>query len=97
MTKKITMATVKSFIKKNADGLFLKKINSYDGMCDGVNDRSAHSFMKVTLNSHSHANQLGIEGAWFTPGGNLLTEYNDGVFKGFDVYNCCGHFIIATK
>jgi hypothetical protein len=97
MTKRITMATIKSFIKKNSEELFLKKINSYDGMCDGVNERAAHGFTQVEFNHQSHANQLGIPGAWFTPGGNLLTEYNDGVFKGFDVYNCCGHFIIAVK
>ena len=94
---KITMATVKSFIRKNTDNLYLKKINSYDSMCDGVNERAAHGFTQVALNPQAHANKLGIDGAWCTPGGNLLTEYNDGIFKGFDVYNCCGHFVIAVK
>lgn len=97
MTKRITMATVKSFIKKNSDKLFLKKINSYDGTIDGINDRASHGFTRVVYNPNSHSNQLGIEGAWFTPGRNLLTVYDDGTYKGYDVCNCCGHFIIAIK
>ena len=97
MTKRITMATIKSFIKKNADNLYLKKVNSFDGMVDGISEAGAHDFSQVELNPNTHKNQLGINGAWFTPSGNLLTAYDDGTFKGFDVYNCCGNFIIAIK
>ena len=60
---KITMATVKSFIKKNAQELYLKKINSYDSMCDGINERDAHGFTQVALNPQTHKNKLGIDGA----------------------------------
>ncbi len=92
-----TLATIKSFIKKNADNLYIKKLNSFDGMCDGISDRSAHPFTQVAVNPELADRRLGIAGAWFTPGGNLFTPYDDGVFKGFDVYNCCGNFVIATK
>jgi hypothetical protein len=97
MTKRITLATIKSFIKKNSDNLYLKKINAFDGMCDGISDRGAHGFTQVAVNPEGNKNRLGIEGAWFTSSGNLFTEFDDGVFKGYDVYNCCGNFVIATK
>ncbi len=95
MTKRITKSTIKSFIKKNADNLYIQKKSSYDGMCDGWSDRAAHPFQRASIGTHS--NQLGIEGAWFTTTGNIFHEYNDGVYIGYNVYNCCGEFNIAIK
>lgn len=97
MTKRITIATIKSFIKKNANNLHLKKKHSFDGMTDGTSFETAHPFKRVTIDPIAHKNTLGIDGAWFTSSGNLFTAYDDGVYKGYEVYNCCGHFFIATK
>ncbi len=97
MTKRITKATIKAFIKKNANQLYLQKKSSYDGMCDGWSDRAAHPFQRVSVGSGTHDKQLGIDGVWFTTTGNLFQEYNDGVYVGYNVYNCCGEFNIAIK
>lgn len=35
-TQKITLATLKSFAKRNAENLFTKEESCFDGMVDGV-------------------------------------------------------------
>ena len=92
--KKITKATIKSFIKKNEGKLFIKKLSSFDGMQDCVmpdND----SFSQVQKTRFHIPHTLGIKKAWFV-GGEHYTEYKDDTFAGYKVYNCCGSFILAV-
>lgn len=96
--KRITMATIKSFIKKNHGNLFLNIKSSFNGMVDGCDYHKGSQFEAVEHTESFSNNKLGVQGAWFVrDGGDLLRAYEDEQFIGFDVYNCCGSFIIAVK
>jgi len=94
---KTTKSTIKSFIRKNADNLFINVRSSFDGMIDGCayyND----GFKKASKDSHNERNTLGVAGAWFVgQSRDYFQSYNESGFTGYSVSNCCGHFIIAVK
>jgi len=102
-TKKITLATVKSFINKNRDNLLINVKSSFDGMTDCC--ESLHEgFIKAkadktqSLNSDYRNATQGIEGAWFVGRSNdYCTPYETGTLKGIEVYNSCGCFILAIE
>lgn len=94
--KKITLATIKSFIKKNED-LYIKNKSDFDGMVDGVRECSNQSFRKAERKDGLTENTLGIVGAWFVKSSrDGFNEYEDEQYKGYEVYNCCGSFILAV-
>ena len=44
-----------------------------------------------------HENTLGVAGAWFVGGSrDYFREYSEGGFKGYEVSNCCGRFVLAV-
>ena len=93
---KPTVATLKSFIAKNRDNLFIKQKSRFDGMCDGV-VYDVNAGFKAALPSTSHMkNTLGIKGAWVV-GRDLISAYEANGFKGYDVYNCTGSFVLAVR
>jgi hypothetical protein len=93
---KITKATVKSFIKKNSDNLFINVKSVFDGMIDGCVSFNG-GFIKVEK-IDGHANEMGICGAWFVgQSRDYFREYEDNSFLGIEVYNSCGTFIIAVQ
>jgi hypothetical protein len=93
--KKITIATVKSFIKKNEQNLLINVKSRFDGMTDGVEDQNG-GFNKIRKSDRFHNNTLGILGVWFTPSTRNWCEiYEDSNFTGYRVDNCCGCFIVA--
>jgi len=96
-TKKITLATIKSFIRKNEDKLFINVKSSFDGMIDGCayyND----GFKKANKTNENLRNTAGVNGAWFVNGSrDYFTPYNENGYTGYSISNCCGHFILATK
>lgn len=93
--KKITIATVKSFIKMNPDFLFINIKSRFDGMTDGIEDSNG-GFQKARKLDRFHNNTLGIAGVWFTPSTrNWCERYEDEFYQGFRVDNCCGCFIVA--
>lgn len=97
---KITMATVKSFIRKNEGKLYIRTKSSFDGMVDGVRDCPDRDWSLALAPDagHNHSNQLGIHGAWFVGGSrDYLQPITDGEFTGFHVYNCCGSFDLAVR
>lgn len=98
-TKKITMATVKSFIKKNINDLYVKCESSFDGMTDCVEyDRNA-TFSKVDSTKIDFEKRcFGIDGFW-TVGSSrdYIKPISENGFTGFEVYNCCGTSLIAIK
>lgn len=101
-TKRITLATIKSFIRKNADNLYINPKSSFDGMVDCVMPVGDGLFHKVdqavTPISFTDGPSYGIPGAWFVGGSrNLFTRYERDGFVGYEVWNCCGSFILATK
>jgi len=97
--RKITMATVKSFVKKNRENLFITTKSRFNSMSDMVESDSSASFQAATpgnINNTEHT--LGIAGAWFVgQSRDYLKSYEDILFTGIEVYNCCGSFILAVK
>jgi hypothetical protein len=93
---KITLATVKSFIRKNPN-MYIKVGSEFDGMTDCV--RSVEdSFTPVQRADDLNDRNLGIVGAWFVGGSrDSIYPYRDNHFDGVRVYNCCGEFYLAVK
>jgi hypothetical protein len=95
--KNITRATVKSFIKKNKENLFINVTSSFDGMVDGCMPQKG-GFVKAKEDTHNIENTLGINGAWFVGSSrDYFTAYDKNGFEGIEVYNSCGCFTLAVK
>ena len=95
---KITKATFKSFLKKNAGNLLINSKSSFDGMYDCVMPSGDTSFVKARPADRTWDNNLGIQGVWLVDGsGNSFRSYERDGVKGIEVYNCCGNFIVAVK
>jgi hypothetical protein len=105
-SKKITLATIKSFIAKNRKNLLICTRSCFDGMTDGVESCADQSFRAAVapdlaghvFRSLDRDNRLGIAGAWFVfESRDFFRAYEqDGLF-GYRVSNCCGDFILAIR
>lgn len=96
---KITLTTVKKFIRDNTDLLFANCTSSFDGMTDCVEQRK-DGFSKVDASKidMSKEQNLGIEKLWFVRGSrDYFTAYDDGKYTGFEITNSCGCSIIAVN
>lgn len=95
---KITLTTIKSFIKKNQGKLYISNLRSFDGMVDGEKECSDKSFRPAETDTHHPTNSLGIKGAWFVFGSrDSFQAIEEEGYTGFRVYNCCGSFKLAVK
>ena len=85
------MSTVKSFVRKNSDNLFVKIDSRFDGMTDCVES------VKDTFRKVSSEKALGIEGV-YTVGSSrdYITKFENDNYIGFEIYNSCGCGVIAT-
>lgn len=94
--KKITLATVKSFVRKNPN-MYIKVGSKFDGMIDCV--RNVDDDFSPIENTDLNVNRtLGINGAWFVGGSrDYFQSYKHNGFDGVRVYNCCGDFVLAVK
>lgn len=96
-TKKITKATFKSFVRKNLSDLFIKEKYSFNGMIDGI-EFSNSSFQPAIQTSKHLNNTAGIEGVWLVGNSNdYFSYYEDSFYRGIEVTNSCGNFIIAIS
>ncbi len=96
--KKITLATVKSFIKKNSESIYVKLDSSFDGMIDGLNWNKDASFIKSEIDLHHPKHTLGIKGAWFVGSSrDYFYNFENENFLGIKVSNSCGQFYLAIK
>jgi len=94
--KKITMATVKSFIRKSGDNLYVNIKTEFSGMSDGC-EQNHKGFYKA-VKSTFHKQDLGVSGAWIVGSSrDYFQKYEDETFTGIKVSNCCGRFILAVK
>lgn len=94
---KITLATVKKFIRENRKVLFIQNNTAFDGMVDGLVPCDK-GFRQAVETQNDPNYTLGVTGAYFIPGSrNYFSEYNQNGFKGFRVSNCCGSFILAVQ
>ncbi len=96
-TKKITRTTIKSFINREMKNgnLFIKNESSFDGMVDCIMPIKG-GFTRVEVSDSNNSYTLGVKGAWFVgQSRDHFTPYADDNFIGYEVYNCCGSFILA--
>jgi len=94
--KKITLATLKSFIKKSED-LLIKNISSFDSMQDCISHYDNSDFRNLSLSSEMpFENSLGFQGIWLVGSSrDHFYYYNDNEIEGIKVNNCCGSFVIG--
>jgi len=91
-SKKITLATLKAFIK-NSNELFVEEKSNFNGMIDCV-----ESFVNTKMIHVSKEKAIGHDGVWCVGGSRnyFRFEENDNYF-GIEVSNCCGHAILWTS
>jgi hypothetical protein len=95
-TSKITLATLKSFAKRNATSIFYKVTSDFDGMQDCVT--SVKSDWKQSKICTSNYYVSGIHGIYTTgSSGNYFRLYEDTDYFGIEVSNCCGSSTLAVK
>ena len=96
-TKKITLATLKSFAKRNKERLFVKNLREFDGMTDGVEECRNKNWIPSSLITSNYY-QSGIDGI-YTVGSSrdYFKLYEDSEYIGVEVYNCCESSILAIK
>jgi hypothetical protein len=100
MVKKATMATIKSFIRKNQGRLYIREKSSFDGMtdcCEYIPERD-RKFVPVAIPARHPSNDFGVGGAWFVGGSrDSIMPIDEPGWVGFHVYNCCGSFDLAVR
>lgn len=93
--KKITLATVKSFAKRNINNLYSKELSRFDGMIDCVSNVE-DTFTKAKINEDS--DREFISGCWLVGSSrDSFSIYEDSIYFGIRIYNCCGSSIVAVK
>ena len=95
---KFTMASVKSFVRKNKGNLKIKVGSTFDGMIDGVSYNRDATFVPVVETEQNIKNTLGIQGAWFVGSSRDYVDpiEVDGKLVGFKCFNCCGSFVVMA-
>ena len=95
--KRVTLATVKSFAKKNAKSLCIKNLSNFDGMDDCVRNHNNPTFREATAVDVNVPYTWNI-GAWFVGSSrDYFNTYNQDGFFGYEVSNSCGSFVLAIK
>lgn len=90
--KKITLATLKSFIKKS-NKLFLQTKSSFNGMTDGVEFLKNPALVEI-----DKENAIGVNGAWLVGSSrDLFSFVENETHFGIEIYNCCGTSILWTS
>jgi hypothetical protein len=94
---KITLATLKSFIRKNKNNLYVQVVSDFKSMVDMVTPVK-DDFRLATQNEKQNEHTLGISGLWLVgQSRDYITAYEDENFKGYEIYNSCGSSILAVK
>lgn len=95
--KKITLASVKSFIRKHNQEMFINLKSEFDGMVDGCVSQN-NGFVKAEIDTFHPQCTLGIKNAWFVRDSNdYFKSYEDSKYVGIEVINSCSHFILAIQ
>lgn len=97
-TKKVTRATLKTFINKNINNLYIKNKSNFDGMVDCVMDNQGAQYRKAVPATAESTYNLGIAGAWFVGQSRDYFEVIETAeYFGYNVSNCCGSFDLVIK
>ena len=95
----ITKATIKSFIRRNAEKLFIKVESNFNGMSDMV-EQVEDKFHQIDARKvdFESPHTFGIDGAWFVGNSrDYFREFDFEDYKGYYIFNSCGSFVLATK
>lgn len=96
--KKPTLATLKSFVRKNRDKLLVRQRAWFDGMIDGMRWTPDSEFQPASEHSYNDDSTLGIKGVCLVGGSrNYIQRFEDERFVGFEVSNCCADFTLAIR
>lgn len=96
--KKITKATFKNFVKRNASELYVKEKSRFDGMTDGIEQLNTGFNLTGVDEERLKGDYAVIDGVWLVGGGrDYFTIWEDDTHYGIEVYNCCGSSIVAVK
>lgn len=97
-TKKVTRATIKTFINKNMSNLYIKNSSNFDGMVDCVMQNAGAEYQKAVPATKRSDYNLGIAGAWFVGESRDYFELIDTPEKfGYNISNCCGSFDLVIN
>ena len=95
--RKATIATVKSFIKKNRAALLVRVGSRFDPMTDCVQSASGATFAPASDSIHPCENNAGVSGVWFVGRSrDYVQRFQSGAIIGFEVSNSCGHWVVAV-
>lgn len=93
---RISITTIKTFIKANSENLYIKTQSKFNGMIDGL-EYVKDGFEKAELCQDHIEYTLGVKGAWFVGSSRDWKEpFENETMKGYRIVNCCGSFILAT-
>lgn len=96
--KKITLSTLKSFVRKNSGRILVKVTDDFDSSVDGVRPTGDNSFTPARPSNFTDSQNLGIAGIHLVLSSrDYFRSYSDGQFEGISVSNCCGAFTLAIK
>jgi hypothetical protein len=91
-SKKITLATVKSFVK-NVPAIYVEHKSSFSGMSDMVEYHSETRMIEI-----SKEKALGINGAYVVGRSRDYFRYMESeTHYGIKIYNACGSAILWAK
>lgn len=97
-TKRITLATIKSFLRRNQGQVYIKITSHFDGMIDGTREVDSPAFELARTTDRNMQYTLGLAAAWFVgQSRDWFRAYEDDTYQGYAVSNCCVNFIIAIK
>jgi len=96
-TKKITLATLKAFARRNSDSLYHMTTRKFNGQTDCEDDIEM-DFMETEITDNKRYYETGIQGI-YTVGSSrdYFRIYEDNNYFGISVSNCCGKTILAVK
>ena len=96
--KKFTLASFKKFVRENRENLYVMVESKFDGMTDCVQPVKMLPMKaeQSDLGPHAYVNTLGLKGVWLVGDSrDWFKPYEDAVFVGVEVSNCCGRFTVA--
>ncbi len=104
-----TLATLKSFIRKNEGKLYIMSQSSFDGMTDSIERRINPTFTTLAKKEADPSrpfvgdsnNTLGFgigSGVWLVGDSrDYIQPYNQSGYEGYEVQNSCGVFVVAIR
>jgi len=93
---RFTKASLKSFIRKNQESLYILQKTSFNWMTDGVDETGKKDYRKIEPSEIDFNKQYNywIDGLWMVWGSrNTFELIND---KTIEIYNCCWKALLKT-